>query len=778
LGRRAENAVKRSHRLIGQASLLVVAISVGGFLRIADLGEPCYWLDEILGEILTTQAAAQPSSHWLTGLDREHGPAYYALQLASRTAGSGEAAGRAPAAILGMLTIPLVWLAARAAGNRAALVSSFLFAVSPLHVYYSREARPYALLMFLTAAFVAAVLHEARPHITVLIVIAMLYTSATAAPVIAAAAIAAALAALLAGRGRRDWIVAGTSSIGVLLIPLLYRGSPWKAARDSFPGFDVELASSIVRGLSVSALGSPMNGRVAGALFIAAVAGAIALVRINRRAGVILISMTLVPAVAAVASLGWFGHWFAIRYVAPSLIGFLILAGVGIVAVCDSVSRPLVARWPRAARALATGLALATVLAVAVKVVPVARREAFQKLDWRAIARLLESRAKQGDVILTAEPYSFVSLRHYLHLPPNMHLVLLDLPEVGEKWLAQSRAGWLVTAGYSTPVSSWMCRYPLVLASPLEGFRMHYAPSPSHFLSMRSTPAEQRAISEALGARGFTLTLGAEDNVFLGEGWADPDVARWGTGRHSTLIFPRGEKADRVIRFHAYPITHASLPAQTMRVTLNGATVDTITLAPEWRDYALQAPAKLWIEGLNTLSFDFGRATAPSAVDPSSSDHRELSTAFGRISIDDVGLMRRQESPAPRGLTIRAAADRFLDAPTAWRNTPTRMPAAKLRRETVEPLLARLGFDPIKAWPRLASGDVRLDNVVETIAYGGDCEDHSTFLRRAFAILLMRAPTSGEEKDLLERLAADPSRVAVIGRIVKSEEFRGQVLAH
>jgi len=769
--------VKRSYRLFGQASLLVLALALGGFLRFDGLGEPCYWLDEILGHTLTTQAAAQPMSHWLTGLDREHGPAYYGLQLVSRAAGSGEAAGRAPAAFFGLLTIPLVWLAARPAGPHVAAVSSFLFAVSPLHVYYSREARPYALLMFLTAALLAALLHEVRPVLTALIVVVMLYTSATAAPVIAAAAAAAGLGAVLARGGRRDWAIAIAASIVLLFVPLLYRGEPWSAAPNSFPGFDRTLALTILRGLTVSALNSPLNARVAGALLIAAVIGAIALTRSNRRAGVVVVTMTLMPALFALASLRFFGHWFAIRYIAPSLIGFLVLAGVGIVASCQSLARPLVSRRPRVANALATSLALAIVFVVAMKSWPVARREPFQKLDWRAIADVLESHVKPGDVVATAEPYSYLSLRHYLQLPPDVHFVLLDFVEAGEAWVAKTPAAWLVTAGYSSPVSGWMCRYPLILASPLEGFRLHYAPSAAHFLAARSTLAEQRAMSTALGGRSLTFRLGPEDDVFLGEGWAGPDVSRWATGRRSSLTFPRGPKTDRLIRVHAYPLTHAGLPAQSMRVTLNGAVIETLTLAPEWRDYQLAAPAELWIEGMNTLTFDFARATAPSAVDPASTDSRELSTSFAWISIEDAGSLRRDEPATPRVNTIRAGADRFLDAGTAWRDTLTRLPAGRLRREAVEPLLARLGFDPVQAWPRLASGEVRLDNVVETIAYGGDCEDHPSFLRRAFGILLRRAPSSEEEKDLLARLAADPSRVAIIGRIAKSDEFRGQVLA-
>lgn len=784
LGDRAQDAVIVSRVA---TALFAVALLAGAYLRIEALGEPSYWLDEVLGEVVTESALAKPWWHWITGVHREHGPLYYAIQFASRIAGRDETAGRLPAALFGILTIPQVWYAARKATPRATIgpaVCALLLAASPLHVYYSREARPYGLLLFLSAMLVVALLRGSRPLLFLIALGALLYSSVAAAPVIGAAVIAAAAAAWI-GRDpsarRRDWILAGTALLVTALIPLLYRGAVAHGAiasgsSNQFPAFNLAFLTNVLRSLTVTALGSEAGGRMAMVMLLFAIAGALALRR-DRRVLAIVLSMAVFPAVLAIVPLWLSGHFFAPRYVAPSLIGFVILAGTGIAECATFAARWMVRRWPRPGRVAVVALALVITSAISVPNWKTSRREPFQKLDWRAIAEILQQHAKPGDVIATAEPYSYVSLRHYLRLPPDVHFVLLDFVEAGDLWVSKTPAAWLVTAGYSTPVSRWMCRYPLVLASPLEAFRLHYAPSRSHFLAERSTLAEQRALATALGAESFTLQLGPEDDVFLGEGWADAEVSRWATGRRSSLTFPRGARADRLLRFHAYPLTHSSLPAQTMRISLNGREVKTLTLDPEWRDYEVLVPAGLWSEGMNTLTFDFVRATAPSALDPTSTDARELSVAFDWIAIDDAGLVRRGEPGTSRAFTIRASADRFLDAGTAWRNTRTHLPASRLRRAAVEPLLARLGFDPVTTWPLLGRGDVRLDNVVETIAYGGDCEDHASFLRRAFGILLGRAPSADEEKDLLARLAADPDRVAILGRIAKSVEFRGRVLA-
>ena len=161
----AEGAVRRGE--IIAIALLLAAIAVAAFLRFDQLGAPSYWLDEILGDQLTTHhAATAPWWRWITGLEHEHGPLYYAAQLAARIAGHDERGGRLPAALFGLAAIPLVFVAARDLGGWAAgTAAAIVLAASPLHVYYSREARPYALLLLIATALLAALLRDAKPRI-------------------------------------------------------------------------------------------------------------------------------------------------------------------------------------------------------------------------------------------------------------------------------------------------------------------------------------------------------------------------------------------------------------------------------------------------------------------------------------------------------------------------------------------------------------------------------------------------------------------------------------
>ncbi len=701
-------------------AIAVVAIAAGAFLRFDGLGVPSYWLDEILGQTLTTRTAEQPWWRWLAGFAEEHGPLYYASQWAGRLFGTSEFAGRLLPAIFGLITIALIWRATRSC------VAPILLAVSPLAVYYSREARPYALLMMLTAALIVLMLPRTgrpgfspaaglKPGLPEALLLALAYTSAVGAPVIAAALIVALVL--------RRWRVAGAAAVALALVALLYRPSDQISA-----GFAGVGSMTLLRTFSVSALGSPVGGRVAVAMLVFAVIGGIALARKDRRAAIVIIGMTLLPGAIAIIALKTFDHWYGARYIAPALIGYVMLAAYGMAAL---------------ARHFAPVLAIV----IAWQAWPAARVEGFQKLDWRAIAGKIHGYARPHDLVIAAEPWSEVALRYYLNrLPPKVQLEGVPYAPVTEGLVRDGT--WLVTSGFNDTTSrGWMCRYPLVLASPLERFRMHYAKG--DFLRERAGPAEFRAVSAALGPH-VLIDLAAPQNRWLDSGWADPEGLRWAVGTRAAVTIPRWGARDRTIRMRVMPMHHATLPPQTLRASVNGRPVGEITLAPGWSEPAIQAPASAWRDGMNTISFDFGRAAAPADLDPRASDHRKLAVAFEWIVVDDF-----PGAPTQHAYAVHIASAPFIDETSAWRRTRTRFPPAP-------PALAgRLGFDPE------AASRAHLEDLVESVAYGSDCEDDHAFRQRAFALILDRPPDRHEEAAL-----ATVPRTRVPVRLTKSEEFR------
>jgi hypothetical protein len=571
LGRRTEDAVA------------LLALAIGAFVRFDGLGTPSYWLDEILHQNI--DAAPHAWWRWLTGFERENGPLYYLLQLTG-----SELAGRFFPALLGVAAIALVALVSR--------TGALLLAVSPLAVYFSREARPYGLLTFLAAALIV-LLHRKRTWAACAVIVAILYTGAMGAPIVAGVL---AVALLL-----RWWPVAIASAAALALFPLMYRTNTQVTGNVPFPDLDLSFAMTLLRNLSVTALEAPVAGRAAVAMFVFAVIGAVAM---KGRARLVVVLMTVVPLVVTLGALWKFEHWYGARYIAPCIVGYVILAGFGIEA--------LTRKFKPAAVAIAAIFAW--------QAWPALRTEPWQKIDWRAIADKLAQYARPGDMIIAGEQWSEAALRYYLR--GRVRLEGVPYPQVAEALTYSHPGTWLVSDVHgSNATRTWMCRFPVVLSSALDGFRVHYA---GNFLRERAGPAEFRSI-EAATADRFVIDMAAAQNDFLDPGWAMPEGFRWATGTRASVTFPRWGARDRAIRMRVMPMENAKLPPQTVRVSLNGHALGTLTLASGWNEYEL--PAAGWRDGLNTLAFDFARAAAPADLDPRATDHRQLAAAFEWIEV-------------------------------------------------------------------------------------------------------------------------------------------------
>jgi 4-amino-4-deoxy-L-arabinose transferase-like glycosyltransferase len=135
--------------------VLCFLILLGLGLRLARFSFQPLWWDEGYSVWFATHSLSQMAA--LTAQDI-HPPLYYAL-LAGWTAllGTGATALRLLSAALGVLAIPLFYLAARRmVALRAALLAAFLLTISPLHVYYSQEVRMYGLVALLSVGILAA----------------------------------------------------------------------------------------------------------------------------------------------------------------------------------------------------------------------------------------------------------------------------------------------------------------------------------------------------------------------------------------------------------------------------------------------------------------------------------------------------------------------------------------------------------------------------------------------------------------------------------------------
>jgi uncharacterized membrane protein len=132
---------------------LVALTLLAAALRFSTLGLQSFWYDEafIPVHVLHPDLAAT----WRSFVHSENTPPlWYLLAWAdSRIFGTGEIALRWPSAVAGTATVPVVWAIARELSERraVAVLSAALVAVNPLFVWYSQEARAYALFVVLVA---------------------------------------------------------------------------------------------------------------------------------------------------------------------------------------------------------------------------------------------------------------------------------------------------------------------------------------------------------------------------------------------------------------------------------------------------------------------------------------------------------------------------------------------------------------------------------------------------------------------------------------------------
>jgi mannosyltransferase len=145
---------------------LIALTLLAAALRLSTLDLQSFWYDEAFTPVHVLHA-----SLWATLRSVVHTentpPLWYVLAWAdSRVLGSGEVALRLPSALAGIATVPVAWAIGRelesARGKRVATVCAALVAVNPLFVWYSQEARAYALFVLMGALAMLCFLRARR----------------------------------------------------------------------------------------------------------------------------------------------------------------------------------------------------------------------------------------------------------------------------------------------------------------------------------------------------------------------------------------------------------------------------------------------------------------------------------------------------------------------------------------------------------------------------------------------------------------------------------------
>jgi mannosyltransferase len=122
-----------------------VVTALGFALRLFDLGTESLWYDELLQLEIAREPLLSiiPRLRGHTAVPLDYVLAHFWLWL-----GTQEAWVRMPAVIVGTVSLPVTYqLGRRLVGAGTGLLAMAILAVSPMHVRYSQEVRPYALVV-------------------------------------------------------------------------------------------------------------------------------------------------------------------------------------------------------------------------------------------------------------------------------------------------------------------------------------------------------------------------------------------------------------------------------------------------------------------------------------------------------------------------------------------------------------------------------------------------------------------------------------------------------
>ena len=138
-----KEAIFRSRYL----QILLSLTLIGAILRFYNLGYNSLWLDE--ASTLTFAVKSIPDIWQATTAGEFNPPLFYWTEHIMLIFGNSEVVLRFIPALLGVLTIPLIYLVGKEFMDRnTGIIAAAAFAFSPFLVFYSQEARAYSMMLF------------------------------------------------------------------------------------------------------------------------------------------------------------------------------------------------------------------------------------------------------------------------------------------------------------------------------------------------------------------------------------------------------------------------------------------------------------------------------------------------------------------------------------------------------------------------------------------------------------------------------------------------------
>jgi mannosyltransferase len=453
--------------------LLAVITLLGGLVRFYRYDALSLWLDEGI----TVHMVRLP---WLTvlgfnGAYETHPPLYFVLVKLATLIVPEVNAGRIVSLIAGIVTIPALYaLAARLLNRWAALLAAGVVAISPIHIWYSQEARMYTLTVLLVCvSYLALVAFQQSRRLAwagAYGVSLLLAVYADYSAIYALAPQVLLLMLITRRLGRKSFPLWGAGVAAVLgylpwLPQLLGTMQIYGDQRSSYLGvtpvkIGISLVSLIGAGGNAANTGVPNGGYFWGFKWTAwdfglaaqtaiVLSVAIMLVasipRLARRAPMaLLVAALCLGTIVVTALLSLISPGYAERTVLPALLGWaIVVGGAGLVFASGDRSR----LWLRIAGFMCIGIILAASL--------VSLRAVYRgalKQDWRQLAADTNTAAATGKLIITYPTFAETLISAYQpHAVDGRYIPIDDgelLPALMKPGESEVDALWLAYMEY------------------------------------------------------------------------------------------------------------------------------------------------------------------------------------------------------------------------------------------------------------------------------------------------------------------------------------------
>jgi mannosyltransferase len=350
----------------------------GALLRFVTLGDQSLWYDEGL----TRDLVVKPFGDMVAAVaDTENTPPlfYVVAHVVTAVGGTGEVGLRLVSAVAGTLTIAVAFLGGRElAGDRAGVYAAGLVGANALLVWFSQEARSYALLGLLSAIALVCFLRmigdaPSRGALAGWLISSVAALATHYFAIFPMAAEAAWMIALLArSRFRRPLLlVMAAGAVAVAAIAPLAIAQEASGRAESIGAEPLSDRLGQVPKQFLVGYDGPAQTLFALLSVLLLVVAAVGLWRIRRRRAVVAtvtvaMAAVLIPMAAAVVGVDFLNA----RNVLPGLIPVLLLAGAGFAALPA----------PAGLAAVAALAGVGVVTTIGVNATP-----AYQRTNWRGI---------------------------------------------------------------------------------------------------------------------------------------------------------------------------------------------------------------------------------------------------------------------------------------------------------------------------------------------------------------------------------------------------------